>query len=158
MLRSGVKYGLHQSANMSFLHSLFKCCNCTAATLTGSLIQTQQSSTNQKISSKWWGLQHQSKSIFCHQPFHLSTTHTFKSTQAYSMHRLGLIGLAWSSTITQPTMELVSPNGPHRWDGLIVPAMEHFKPNRDAALWPAGKSAESGRGATRKKWDNMGEV
>lgn len=49
-------------------------------------------------------------------------------------------------------MEVVSPNGPHRRDGLIVPMMEHLKSNRGAVLWAAG---ESGEGKKGKKGENM---
>lgn len=46
-------------------------------------------------------------------PFIYAPWHTFKHTQAYTMYRFGLIGLAWSSTIMDSTMKLVSPNGAH---------------------------------------------
>lgn len=67
-------------------------------------------------------------------PFIYALWHTFKHTQEYTMYRFGLIGLAWSSTIMDSTMELVSPNGDHHQDGLIVPTIDHFKSIRGGAL------------------------
>lgn len=69
--------------------------------------------------------------------------------------RLGLLSLAWSLAIIEPTMELVT-NGPHRWDGIIVQTMEHFKSKRGVALWPAGESRERER-RKKERGENMGE-
>lgn len=72
------------------------------------------------------------------------------------MYRFGLIGLAWSSTIMDSTMELASPNGDHHQDGLIVPKIDHFKSIRGGALWPE-RAERKEKDKEHTKVENMGE-
>lgn len=87
-------------------------------------------------------VQQQSESFSTRNPFIYAPWHTSKHTLAYPMYRFGLIGLAWSSTIMDSTMELVSSNGDHHWDGLIVPTTDHFKSIRGGVLWPEREQRE----------------